>query len=147
MRKLIKKYLEIWGYDVNNSKGNSCWLLNTIDFILLLFYIGIVMYNTWNYRISDLIYVATAILSCRALMKFWIKEVTFKKDGASVSMPYTIGIIIYLFLTFILIICYFYFGNGQKIFLLIYYILFAIFEITEVLTIYFDAEPHKYKRN
>lgn len=154
MRKSIKKYLEALGYDVNNPKGSSCWILNIIDIFLLLFYIGIVIYNTWlsiagvSNNISDLTYMATAILSCRTLIKFWIKERTLKKDGISITITYTVGIVIYLFLTSILIFCNLFFSNEElsKLLLIIYYILFAIFELTEILTRCFDAEPHKYKR-
>lgn len=149
MKKLIIKLLEGLGYTINNSKGNSCWVLNTIDMFLLISYISIVIYNALKLGISDLTYVATAILSCRVLMKFWIKEKDFQKDGASVSLPYTIGIVIYLLVTVILVIFYFAAGDGKtaRIILSIYYVLFLIFEAIEILTRYFDAEPSKYIRN
>ncbi len=154
MADFICKCLTSIGYDVRDKNGNSCRILNGLDMLVLIVYVCIVIYNTCisgvngNASLSTLTYIATSAVSLRTLLKFWIKERTLKKDKESVSITHTIGMVAYCMITGILILGYFFINNEElaKILLIVYYVLFAIFEITEILVRCFDAEPHKYKR-
>ena len=151
MAHLIRKYLKLLGYDIGNTKGDSCIILNICDFALLLGYIVIATINVLGSRLDqgvNLTYVATAILSCRTLFRFWIKERMLKKaQKGNITLTYTIGILLYLLLTAFFIICYFFISNDElsKLFLILYYCMFFIFELTEIFTRSFDANPHIYK--
>ena len=153
LRNILKRYLSLCNYDIGNPKGDSCLWLNIMDAICLIGYVAAVIYTTWSVGIINLTYVATAILSSRTLIKFWIKQKEIKKNYGEITITYNTIFAIYLFITVILIVSYFtaYYvssnmGLWAKLSLIIYYIIFFIVEITEIIVRCFEAEPHIYKR-
>lgn len=152
MSNVLMKYLALWNYDINNPKGNSCLVLNIVDAICLLGYIFIVIFTTWSVGIANLTYVATAILSFRTLIKFWIKQREIKKNNGEISLTYNSVFVAYLMITAVLITfyfaCYLYGGTSvaTNLSLTIYYAVFFVVEITEIIVRCFDSKPHIYGR-
>lgn len=136
------------GYDINNINGNSCPILNFFDGILLLGYLFLVIFTLWKNGIDTLPYIATLILSLRALFKFWIRhrKIKSKSNSNNVAIVHIISITIYLFLTFVMAAFYFMSNDATstKVILTIYYVIYALFEFTEILAKCYDAEPHLY---
>lgn len=153
MSKILTKYLRTWNYDIDNPKGDSCIGLNILDSISLIGYIFIVIFITWSIGIANLTYVATAIVSFRTLIKFWIKQKEIKKNNGEISLTYNSLFVAYFVITAILIIFYvvvYYVDGGMgvtvNLSLTIYYAVFFIVEITEIIVRCFDAKPHIYGR-
>ena len=151
MSNVFTQYLALWNYDINNLEGNSCLVLNIIDAICLSGYIFIVVFTTWSVGIANLTYVATAILSFRTLLKFLIKQREVKKNKGQISVTYNTVLAVYLLMTAILIAFYFvvYYmsgglGTAANLSLTIYYSVFFIVKITEIIVRCFDAKPHIY---
>lgn len=141
------KYLELVGYEIKNRKGNSCLALNICDSFLLFSYLVLVVMVLWQYGMNTMSYFVTLILSLRSLFKFWIKHKKIKSGGSSISISYIISIVVYLFLTCLLVIFYFFLTDATvtKVLLTIYYSIFALFETTDILVNCYDAEPRLYK--
>ena len=153
MSKILTKYLRMWNYDIDNPKGDSCLGLNILDSISLIGYVFIVIFITWSIGIANLTYVATAIVSFRTLIKFWIKQKEIKKNNGEISLTYNSLFVAYFVITAILIIFYvvvYYVDGGMgvaaNLSLTIYYAVFFIVEITEIIVRCFDAKPHIYGR-
>lgn len=153
MSKIFLKYLALWNYDINNPKGNSCLILNIIDAVFLLGYISIVIFTTWSVGIANLTFVATATVSFRTLIKFWIKQREVKKNKGEISATYNTVFAFYFVLSAFLISFYvivyyvdYSLVNAAKLSLTIYYVIYFVVEITEIIVRCFDAKPHIYGR-
>ena len=146
MSKIFKNFLESLGYDINKPSGKSCLGLNIFDFILLLVYLVFIFSALWIYGIHTLSYIATIILSFRALVEFGICQKKAKTQGSAIAIVYTISFVIYIFLILVLALFYF-FANDIliKVLASLYYLTFAFFETTNILARCFEAEPHLYK--
>lgn len=154
MANYLKKYLELWGYDVKDSTGKQCLFLNISDFILLCLYLFLVITALWTYGIRSLSYISIIMVALRSLVRFWQEHQLVKRDGKSITAVYTVSFTVYLMLSFILILIYFYIyfspkglneGTSlSKVLLTFYYLIFALFETNGILAKCFNATPHLY---
>ena len=147
MKELLKKYLNsIWKYDINDSTGKTNIGLNVFDFLLLLIYMFLTVFSLWTGGITTIPYFVTIVLALRSMLRFWKMHKKIKRNGNSIAIAYLIRIGLYFFVTVILSIMYITFEetNSIKVLLTIYYSVFAIFEITDILAECFNASPHVY---
>ena len=150
INKFMKKYLqssfcqyELCDYSGKHNRGFNIW-----DAVLLLLYIGITIYTVWSSTVRPLTFFATIILIGRYIIGFIRKTENFTTDKYEVVLTYYFRVILLSFISVCLFIVYFSSEHNVVInaFLTVYYTVFAIFEITDVLADCYSARPRLYER-
>lgn len=155
-RVSIKFLSRICQYDIKNKNGNNHQLSNTVDFIMLLIYMGITIAIIVNNQFSNLSYGIILVSTTRMMLKH-AKKVTptksendnsNKKQVVMAELVFTIifavGAVIYSLLFFTI-------DDYTKpwviILFILYYFVNFILEVIDILISLFNAKPITYSEN
>lgn len=145
---LPEKYIKnICKYDIGNSKGNNNLRLNCLDTLVYLTYLTITLGTLWTEGITTLPFIATMLLIIRSLFDEYRKTQNLQKGNARLAPASQYRVIVYTCSLFF--ICILYFATGDeyigKLLLTIGYVVFALFELTDILLDCYEAVPHVYQ--
>lgn len=148
-KALMQKFLDIMGYNVKNSKGDTCFGVNTIDLLSLIAYLVLVLISLWKNTTETLSYFATVFVSVRAFLKYLTRQIKVKKNGDDIAIAHIISISVYA-VVFVVMIMFYFLSNEETVkntVITFYYFIFAFFEFVDILARYYDAEPRIYHKN
>lgn len=145
---VLEKYIQnVCKCDIANSGGKNNIKLNFLDMLAYLTYFAITLATLWIEGITTLPFIATILLIIRSFIDEYRKSQNIQKGGARLAPASQNRALIYgCSLVFIVIL---YFATSDeyigKLLLTICYVIFAVFELTDILLDCYEATPRVYQ--
>ena len=139
---------DVCRYDIKDLTGSNNRIVNIIDAVVYIVYLGITFLTLWINGINTLPFISTVLLIIRSFLKNLKLYNKLRSGGNNVAFAFVGRMIVYAVVILFIGISYFAIGGDivGKVLLSICYVLFALFELTDILADCFDAAPHVYRR-